>query len=928
MGRPEHIFFLALLCSLPPMFDRYNNGLAKADSYEPVRIGVILDLQTMAGKRSQTTISMSIEDFYAAHSNFTPRVSLTFRDSKQDALGAASAGPQNSEEARIVSLLCNKSQVPLISFAAPLPFVSPASIPYFIRATLDDSSTAFPIASFIQLNEWRTVVLVFEDSEYGASVFLSFVNSLQKVDVTISDNVKIPTSATDGFIDKELYNLMRKQTRVFIVHMMPDLASRFFQRIAQVDMMEAGYVWIATNSITGMLKMLDPDDIQGLIGFRPHAPSSITKSHFISRFRTKFQQDHPGSEPSNPTPYEFWAYDAAWSIASVAEELVLSRSPVQMAQSGEHNLTCFDKLEVLQTGPEYLNMIHSTSFNGLSGKFRLVEGQLQFSTFEIVNVIGNGVRVVGLWTREAGFAGTLEATNITLKKGLKTIIWPGDATIRPKGFTIPISGNTLRIAAPKRQGLQHLVNFMKEKEVSGYCIDVFDAVMRRLPYAASYVYIPVVSKTYDELITMVYRKEFDALVGDVTIEVNRSSYINFAFSYTEPGISMLVPVKKYNRKTWIFLQPLTTGLWFASFCFIMFTGIVIWVIEHRVNPNFRGTLKEQLGITIFFAFSTIFFSHKEKLESNLSRSSLVMWLSVVLILTSSYIASFTSILTVQQLVPAVTNVAELKKRGEYVGFQSLLVWDLLIKDGFDQRKLINYTTPDHYEKALTKGSARGGVSAIFDEIPYLKLFLSDHCVDDYTIVGPIYDSNGFGFAFPKGSSLAPDVSTAILDLKDSGEMEAIRNKWFSNSPDFCKPQNDDSDHLRLPFESFAGLFIITGLVSSLMLVIHLGLFIFNEWDMLKSIAESESTNWKKISAWLKYYSQKDPASRAFRGENEMLQSSGGVREGNQNVTSMNNVSMNGLVIRNNSEDMHSDSLQRILNAEINVLSPEANNEEM
>jgi ionotropic glutamate receptor len=59
----------------------------------------------------------------------------------------------------------------------------------------------------------------------------------------------------------------------------------------------------------------------------------------------------------------------------------------------------------------------------------------------------------------------------------------------------------------------------------------------------------------------------------------------------------------------------------------------------------------------------------EKLVSSLSRLVLVIWLFVVLILTSSYTASLTSILTVQKLNPTVKDVESLKASGEAVGYQ-------------------------------------------------------------------------------------------------------------------------------------------------------------------------------------------------------------------------------------------------------------------
>lgn len=59
-----------------------------------------------------------------------------------------------------------------------------------------------------------------------------------------------------------------------------------------------------------------------------------------------------------------------------------------------------------------------------------------------------------------------------------------------------------------------------------------------------------------------------------------------------------------------------------------------------------------------------------------------------MVLTSSYTASLTSMLTVQQLQPTVTDVHELLKSGECVGYQrGSYVKGLLEELGFDRLKI-------------------------------------------------------------------------------------------------------------------------------------------------------------------------------------------------------------------------------------------------
>jgi ionotropic glutamate receptor len=132
--------------------------------------------------------------------------------------------------------------------------------------------------------------------------------------------------------------------------------------------------------------------------------------------------------------------------------------------------------------------------------------------------------------------------------------------------------------------------------------------------------------------------------------------------------------------------------------------------------------------------------------NNWSKFVMIIWIFVVLILTQSYTASLTSMLTVQRLQPAFIDVKEIKKNGYFVGYQKdTFVKGLLTKQlNFDETKLKAYTSPEEYNEALSNGSHNGGVAAIFDEIPYIKLLLAKYC-SKYTMVGPTYRTGGFGF---------------------------------------------------------------------------------------------------------------------------------------------------------------------------------------
>ena len=151
---------------------------------------------------------------------------------------------------------------------------------------------------------------------------------------------------------------------------------------------------------------------------------------------------------------------------------------------------------------------------------------------------------------------------------------------------------------------------------------------------------------------------------------------------------------------------------------------------------------------LLFTYNSIlsflsYFIAGEKLVSSLSRFVLVIWLFVVLILTSSYTASLTSILTVQKLNPTVKDVESLKASKEPVGYQNGSFVEQYLQQEHGLKNLTAYSTLEEAGEALSKGPKNGGVAAIFDEIPYIRIFLASHY--GYAMVGPIYRTGGFGF---------------------------------------------------------------------------------------------------------------------------------------------------------------------------------------
>ncbi|BAS96545.1 Os06g0188700 [Oryza sativa Japonica Group] len=393
------------------------------------------------------------------------------------------------------------------------------------------------------------------------------------------------------------------------------------------------------------------------------------------------------------------------------------------------------------------------------------------------------------------------------------------------------SGEVLRIAVPRKTGFQAFVDVRidpdtKRQNITGYCIDVFNAAMARVRPRRKYEF-HVFDGSYDDLVRNVSSGKFSAAVGDVTITADRENLVEFTMPYTSSGVSLLVPEENDSKPIqWIFVKPLTRDLWLATIGFFFYTGFVVWMIEQPRNPEYQGSSVRQLSTASYFAFSTLTFSHGQIIKSPLSKIVVVIWCFVVLILVQSYTASLSSMLTAKRLRPSVKSLDQLLLTGDYVGYQNgSFVGSLLKKRGFMPSRLRSYGTQKEYAEALRKGSMNGGVSAIVDEIPYLTSFLSNpQYQKEFQMVNRFYKTPGFGFVFPLGSPLVHDLSTAILNLTGETEGSKIEEKWFGSSEqstggDANPSSSSSSDSNPLTLQSFSGLFIISGCISALMLLI-------------------------------------------------------------------------------------------------------------
>ncbi|KAJ4964091.1 hypothetical protein NE237_024030 [Protea cynaroides] len=670
------------------------------------------------------------------------------------------------------------------------------------------------IADMVSYNSWRNVIAVFTDDDNGRNGISALGDKLAEKRCKISYKAALPPDT--------------QTTRSDVQHaLIKDTLSKLLDLGPRV-------IVVHSDKISGQL-VFDVADSLGMMGsaYVWIATTWLSSTLDSGALGTGFSEKIQGVltlRPHTPDSEKKKAFSSRWSQlsgGSVGLTNVVLKGALQL-----------NEMSIFDGGRQLLdNMLH-TNMTGLTGPIPFnPDRSIIHPAYDVINVMETGFRQIGYWSNNSRL----------------TVVPPETFYMKPLD---PINQQLYNPVWP----------------------DVFTAALKLLPYDVPYKFIPfgdgIRNPNYSDILNLVASDKLDAGVGDISISTNRTKFLDFTQPYNEAGLVIMVSLKKLNSNAWVFLRPFTPMMWAATAGFSLLFGAVVWILEHRINDEFRGPPKQQIVTILWFSFSTLFFAHREKIVSSLSRLVLIIWLFAILIISSSYTASLTSILTVQQLSSPIKGVESLITSTEAIGFRegSFAKNYLTAELNIPQSRLIALGSPEEYAAALERGT----VAAIVDEKTYIDVFLPSHC--KFSVVGQEFAKKGWGFAFPRDSPLAIDLSTAILELSENGDLQRIHDKWLIGPT--CSSQPDtQSDQLQL--RSFSGLFIICGIACFVAVLIY---FVSMIQQFSKQFSEeSHASGFGSLRSaclrrFLLYLNEKEEESKSKSKRKQMEQSSNVYRE--------------------------------------------------
>lgn len=365
----------------------------------------------------------------------------------------------------------------------------------------------------------------------------------------------------------------------------------------------------------------------------------------------------------------------------------------------------------------------------------------------------------------------------------------------------------------------------KGSEFEGFCIDLISELSKMLGFRYNVHLVKDnrygvmdSSGNWNGMIGEIVRGEADLAVAPLTLTAVREKFVDMTTPFMQTGIGFILRKDVASEKSTLsLLSPFSTNMWIGVLIAFLLTGLCIF-LAGRISPSeWAEPDSEEHSFTLLHSFWYITGAltlqgagpHPKAPSGRLI--SAIWWLFAVLLL-ACYFANFNSMLHSNS------------KHISIKSFEDLANQDVIdygtVEAGSTMFFFKNSNNPvyrqiyQHMERKKSYVSnmeegvrrAQEGNFAFIGEAVSLDLAVARYC--KLTRSQEVIAMRAYSIAAPLGSPLVKNLTIAILQLSESGELTYMRDKWWASS---CEGADRAHASEALQPYDLRGLFLLLGL---------------------------------------------------------------------------------------------------------------------
>ncbi|XP_020899711.1 glutamate receptor 2 isoform X2 [Exaiptasia diaphana] len=318
----------------------------------------------------------------------------------------------------------------------------------------------------------------------------------------------------------------------------------------------------------------------------------------------------------------------------------------------------------------------------------------------------------------------------------------------------------------------------------------------------------------------------DIALGPITITAEREEVIDFSKPFLDFRIAMILTKPEgENVNLFAFLLPFEEQLWLCV-CAVVGTVTIIMYVLDRFSPyGYRAEAKDtgegdgnefSMSNSLWFATGSILQQGADTTPKAGSGRVLAaaFWL-FTLILISTYTANLAAYFTAKNAKSTINSLEDLVSQDKvkygvlnggslYTFFENSKV--RTYKKMFARMKTLNTFVPS--TKVGVNISRQGNFAYLTDQ-PSLDYY-NQRKPCNTMLVKNLLDAKSYAIGLQRNSEWTNKISVTILELREEGEIEKIRLRWWDDRSECPASDAPNTAPSRLALHHLAGVFIILG----------------------------------------------------------------------------------------------------------------------
>ena len=791
--------------SNPSEFSVHSRAVFKSAILLSQRYNLTVDGQFIEYISSQTDINIinALEDSCEAVSN-------------TNIIGIV--GPAFSREAHVIGEFAQRIQIPVISYAATNPDLSSrVAYPTFFRTVPSDNSAALAIVSLFNRFNWSSCIIIYQNDAFGSNGAKIITDAFVNNDLTVRDTILYDVAS--HHIQGNLQSTLTKSaSRIVILWAEYPIAADILKQAIHLNVVGPLFTWILSDAPPlDNFNETQYDALTGILTVEPVAGNVVnaqTNTTLLQSAYDIWQQYEPETFPgaTKVNNYALFAFDAAWSLILALHQTCWETLPNSSCISYSGSSFCFNRR--FDQSNSLLNMLMQVSFIGVSGL-------VQFSANSTDRISGSYYYALNMQrlTNVSRFVPVLsysESNGWKSYSDMSYIIWPDHTLDVPSGRAI-LRGVNLRIGVILGAPFTTVTQVENESTFTGFVPDLINLLEANMGFTSNIVVTPT-NLTYAQVIKLVASGVYDIVVGDITITSQRREIVGFSNSIFDNSLRIIIRNSEdISVDLLAFLKPFSGQLWLLLFITCMSAGILFCLLERYDNTNLRDrSLSSQLAMSLWYSFGNMI-GYGAGYEANTASGRLLtIGLYVVsIIVLATYTANLASDLTLKKSKGVISGIDDIKN-GKISSYR------IGIREGTASEEYYLREISGRIKNYYPLKSKQETYDRLLDNT--IDASLIDFAVGEYAtnniycnlaLVGDEFDHGAFGIVTTKDWLYAHDLDVNILKIRESGELEHLRVKWFQGKT--CAHTLETSTAMQI--ENLRGLFLIFAVICGLSIII-------------------------------------------------------------------------------------------------------------